>query len=267
MRRSAGYLVPCPDKGPLVHCPQAVWSLMGTSGTPTADRQGPQGVQQEGAGSLGQAPPPSHTPLMPSPPRKCLVASTRGRGTSNRRPASGTGSLFFSNNLHHARRPSHTLSHLSPGKLQACVPLVQWPSPARCTPIPAAIDCGPAFFPANRSVCVFVRWLPSVTCQKHGGLVSPCAPAHWGRAACLVYLHGREGVPIYHTPSHPDRIRQPGPFGCKLGLYLPKLLDCARTNQWHVGRKSHPSTAQVRLLPYLPRRPGINGWKSTSKVD
>lgn len=35
-------------------------------------------------------------PPMPSPPRKCLVASTRGRGTSNRRPASGTGSLSAS---------------------------------------------------------------------------------------------------------------------------------------------------------------------------
>lgn len=76
---------------------------------------------------------------------------------------------------------------------------------------PQLIAALPFSFPA--SFCVLRA---SVTCQKHGGrLVSPCAPARWGGAACLVYVHGREGVPVNHTSFDPDRLRQPGDTGCK----------------------------------------------------
>lgn len=154
---------------------------------------------------------------MPSPPRKCLVASTRGRAhqTANLHPE--RGSLFLSNNLHHAR-PS--VAHLVSPSHQANCRLVCYPSfngrrpPDAPLFQPQLIAALPSF-QAIVSACV-----RSVTCQKYGGLVSPCAPAHRGRAACLVHLHGREGVPVYHTPSHPDRLRQPGPVGCKFDPYL-----------------------------------------------
>lgn len=145
-----------PQVRPLL--PPPVWSLMGISGTPTADRQGPQGVQQESAGSLAAR---LSSPAVAHAPHAVAAAQVPrglnpGSGTSNRKPASGTGSLSLSN------RPtprSPSVAHLvSPSHQANCrlvyLPLVQWPSPTRCTPIPAAIDCGPAFFTANRSACV-----------------------------------------------------------------------------------------------------------------
>lgn len=91
-----------------VRPPPPVWGLMGCPGRyPTADRQGPQGVQQERHSAQGKLPAESntHPPIsMPSPPRKCLVASSRPAHQTCRL-AAGTGACF--SNTTTTRRPSH----------------------------------------------------------------------------------------------------------------------------------------------------------------
>lgn len=182
-----------------------------------------------------------------------------GRGTSNRMQA-GSGKFIPKDTTSFVPRRTPVLSQQPSHKATAAVylsfngrrppdaPLFQ---PQLIAALPFSFQCP--------SVCVA---RPSVTCQKHGGrLVSPCAPARWGGAACLVYVHGREGVPLYHPASDPDRLCQPGNIGCKSNSpYLPKLpaspqrhprgekAHCPRTSQWHIAYRSHTRTVQTSLL-------------------
>lgn len=161
----------------------------------------------------------AHGPPMPSPPRKCLVASTRGRAhqTANLHPERGSLFLEQTYTTLAVRRTPCLTSHQANCRL--CHPSFNGRRPPDAPLFqPQLIAALPSF--QQIVPCVFVGWLPSVTCQKYGGLVSPCAPAHRGRAACLVYLHGREGVSVYHPPSHLDRLRQLGPVGCEFDPYV-----------------------------------------------
>lgn len=184
---------------------------------------------------------------MPSPPRKCLVASTRGRAhqTADLHPDGESVSRTTFTTLA-VRRTSCLTSRQANCRL--VYPSFNGRRPPDAPLFQPQLIAALPFFPSNRSVRVR-RWLPSVTCQKHGGRIFPCAPAHRGRAACLVYLHGREGVPVYHPPSHPDRLREPRPVGCKFDpCVLPKLLDAPGT------ALAPPSgTLGTRLTRALPK--------------
>lgn len=159
----------------------------GTTGRAASERQ-------------GELPAVAHAP-MPSPPRKCLVASTR--------PAHQTasGRVYFLNTT----SPSVAyLSHLFPGNC-SCVPSFNGrPSPDAPPFPPQLIAACPPFSISLWSLVAF-----SFTCQKYGGLVSPCAPACRSRAVCVVHLHGRKRVSLYHPPSHSDLFRQLERVRCK----------------------------------------------------
>lgn len=85
---------------------------------------------------------------MPSPPRKCLVASTRSAHQTADCSRSRAGSLFPRTPRSPSPSPSHTCLTSHQATAAVCT-LFQWPSTTRCTLILAAIDCGPALFPAS----------------------------------------------------------------------------------------------------------------------
>lgn len=123
--------------------------------TPQADRQGPQGRALRERSTLGTQGTQGKLPTaavrarpMPSPRRKCLVASTRSAHQTAYCSRSRAGSLFPRTPRPPSPPPSHTCLTSHQATASVCT-LFQWPSPARCTLILAAIDCGPAVFPAS----------------------------------------------------------------------------------------------------------------------
>lgn len=138
--------------------PPPVWSLMRPQDTPTAggiDRDH-RGRAVKRSNAQGKLPTPLYRtrPPMPSPPRKCLVASTR---PGHIKPHAGRIWKVYSQG--HQRRSS-PVAHICPvptssHKATAAVHLsFNGRRPPDAPLIPAAIDCDPALlFPASFCVC------------------------------------------------------------------------------------------------------------------
>lgn len=160
---------------------------------------------------MQQEAPRVSSPQLPHTPSLCrrrrASASWPQPGRHIKPHAAGRGSLIP---RAPRRRPRRTPVSTS---LQLCEPSFNGRRPPDAPLFQPQLIAALPSFPASFLSCSLAA--PTVTCQKYGGLVSPCAPACWGRAARLVFLHGREGVPVDHPSSHPDRLCQPGPVGCK----------------------------------------------------
>lgn len=125
-----------------------VWSSTGGPGQPGTGTPQRIGRDHRACSKRGtKLPAVAHTP--PNAVAAAQVPRGLNPRSAHQTRRAGCESLFL-DDTHAARQSQHLVSPPT-RQLHLCT-LVQWPSPARCTRISAAIDCGPALLSSTVSV-------------------------------------------------------------------------------------------------------------------